>query len=208
MAELTAHLIPLAGSNVVLDLPLHLGGEQVAVPVPIQRVQQGDLAGRRLDDEGVLRLPAVVQTIAIGVPEIRVGSKLHLLSIGQTIPVGISEGAVVGIGEGLILLPCLLFVVRRRERNLAEVRLAVIEWVQPIGNLPSVIEPVIIGVSVPPVCAIQGLLHPVRQPVAVEIFSTDVSVFAGFDIACGILKAAGLCSRKAGVNDCVETRET
>ena len=126
MAKLAAHLIPLAGSDVVLDLSLDLGSEQVAVPVPVQRVQQGDLAGRCLNDVGILRLPAVVQAIAIGVPEIRVGSELHLLGVGQTVPVRIPVGAVVGIGECLVLLSCLLLVVRRRERNLAEVRLAVV----------------------------------------------------------------------------------
>ena len=129
MAKLAPHIVPLTRSDVILYLSLDLRSKQVAIPIPIERIQEGDFAGRSLDNEGVLRLPPVIQAITIGVSKIRISAQLHLLSICQTISVRVAERTVVRIRESLVLLPCLFFVINRGEWNITGSWLAVIEWI-------------------------------------------------------------------------------
>ena len=129
MPELAPHIVPFTRSNVILYLSLDLRSKQVAVPIPIEGVQEGDFTGRSLDNEGVLRLPPVVQAITIGVSKIRISAQLHLLGICQAVSVGVAERTIVRIRESLVLLPCLFFVVNRGEWNITGSWLAVIEWI-------------------------------------------------------------------------------
>ena len=189
-------------------LGLDLRSKERAAPVGVERIEQGDGTLRGLDSLGVERFPAVVEAISIAVPDGWIGSQCCFLLIGQTVTIRVSEGAVIWIGEGLILLAS-LSSVRRIAFDVACRRLTTVEWIETILYLPTVFQAIAIGVVVPPIRAIERLLHPVGQAVVIEVLAAVLILgAAGKDIFSSWFEAAGYSRREAGVDDGVEACKT
>ena len=113
----------------------------------------------------VAGLPTVIEAVAVGVLEPGVRAELSLVDVGQTVPVWVTQRAVVRVGECLVLLAGLLLSVDvvdldRVALNLSKADsegntgLARVQWVKAVLYLPTIREAIAIGVIFLPVSAI------------------------------------------------------
>ena len=145
--------------------------EKKTIPVAVKRVEQNNIATRRLNGGGVERLPSVVEPVVVGICALRIGTKFLFGLVGQTVSVRVSVGALVGVRPrfGFVFNLSLTGGIVLGRIDLNVVGFTVVKRIESVLHLPPVTHPVVVRVPLLRVGTVLGFFQFVRKTVFIAV---------------------------------------